>query len=82
MRAKPTGTNHQARLALYESLQNLRSSERALAELCRLPEYVDVYECQGCHHPILDNAHCFIWNDRHYHNTICATVAEELTNGE
>ncbi len=79
MKAKPTKRQN----ALYESLQNLRASERALAELCRL-DYEDVYQCSGCSLPILDNEHSFVSGGRHYHNRDCAYLeeVEELTNGE
>ncbi len=83
MKAKPTKRQQSYNDALYESLQNLRAAERALAELCRL-DYTDVYQCNGCGEPILDNAHSFISGGRHYHNERCAYIeeVEELTNGE
>jgi len=78
MKAKRTAKNNYD--GLFEMVNVVRASERAMAELCRL-EYEDIYQCSGCGRAILDNKRSFIHDGKRYHNRDCADEAS-LTKEE
>lgn len=69
MKAKRTPRN--MAFDLYERIVAVRRAELAMEELCRLPEYEDIFSCSGCLRPVLDNKHSLVIDDKHYHNHSC-----------